>query len=146
MNPIAIELNEKINKSNPALLDMLSDLGKELFFPKGILTQTAEAKQHAKKFNATIGIAKENGKAMYLPSLMKYFNNLDIDDITPYAPSPGQPKLREIWKEHIFDKNNELDKKIKISLLVVTNGITHGLSIIAEMFVNPGDVIIIPDK
>ena len=116
MNPIAIELNEKIKKSNPALIDMLSDLGKELFFPKGILTQTAEAKQHAKKFNATIGIAKENGKAMYLPSLMKYFNNLDIDDITPYAPSPGQPKLREIWKEHIFDKNNELDRKLKISL------------------------------
>ena len=106
MNPIAVELNDKINAANPAVFEMLSELGKELYFPKGILTQTAEAKEHAKRYNATIGIAKEKGKAMHLPSLLNYFNNLDIDEITPYAPSPGQPGLRKLWQEHIFYKNN----------------------------------------
>ena len=35
-------------------------MGKALFFPKGILSQSAEAKQKAGKINATIGIAKES--------------------------------------------------------------------------------------
>ena len=50
---------------------MLSDLGKRLFFPKGILAQSAEAKEKAKRYDATIGIARENGKPMFLPSVMK---------------------------------------------------------------------------
>ena len=49
---------------------MLSDLGKRLFFPKGILAQAAEAKEKAKRYDATIGIAREKGKPMFLPSVM----------------------------------------------------------------------------
>ena len=33
MNPIAQELNQIINGSNPHIFEMLSDMGKELFFP-----------------------------------------------------------------------------------------------------------------
>ncbi len=33
-----------------------------------------------------------------------------------------------------------------ISLPVVTSGITHGLSTVADMFVNPGDLVLMPDK
>ncbi len=47
MNPIAQELNKSINGSNPYIFEMLSDMGRELFFPKGILSQSAEAKQKA---------------------------------------------------------------------------------------------------
>ena len=36
---------------------MLSDFGKRIFFPRGILAQAAEAKQKAKRFNATIAWA-----------------------------------------------------------------------------------------
>ena len=39
---------------------MLSDLGRKLYFPKGILTQSAEAKQKATRYNATIGEARED--------------------------------------------------------------------------------------
>jgi len=59
MNPLAVELNEMLSQSNPYVLEILSDLGKNLFFPKGILTQSAEAKEKAHKFNATIGITTE---------------------------------------------------------------------------------------
>ena len=54
MNPLAKELNELIAQHNPHVLDMLSDLGKNMFFPKGILTQSAEAKDKAKNFIDTV--------------------------------------------------------------------------------------------
>ena len=59
MNIIAKELNEIIEKGNPCIMEMLSDVGKNIFFPKGILSQSAEAKVKAHKLNATIGIATE---------------------------------------------------------------------------------------
>jgi hypothetical protein len=54
MNPLAVELNDVIQKANIHVYEMLSQVGKNLFFPKGILTQSAEAKEKAHKFNATI--------------------------------------------------------------------------------------------
>ena len=45
MNPIASELNEIIIQGNEHIYEMLSNVGKELFFPKGILSQGAEAKE-----------------------------------------------------------------------------------------------------
>ncbi len=47
MNPLAAELNRTIEQEAPAVMRMLSALGRELYFPKGILTQTAEANQKA---------------------------------------------------------------------------------------------------
>jgi len=70
MNPLAKELNNSIQQENNYVFEMLSKMGKELFFPKGILSQSAEAKVKAKKINATIGIAKENGGIMFLESVM----------------------------------------------------------------------------
>lgn len=55
MNPLALQLNEQLSEENPVVLDMLSDLGTNMYYPKGILTQSAEAK--ATKYNATIGMA-----------------------------------------------------------------------------------------
>ncbi len=51
MNPLAQELNDLLAQHSPHVLEMLSDLGKNLFFPKGILTQSAEAKDKAHKYN-----------------------------------------------------------------------------------------------
>ena len=59
MNPLAQELNQILDQGNPHLMEMLSTIGKKLFFPKGLLTQGAEAKEKAHRMNATIGIAKE---------------------------------------------------------------------------------------
>lgn len=47
MNTLALQLNEKMKNENPAIFDMLSDLGQNLYYPKGILSQSAEAgKKH----------------------------------------------------------------------------------------------------
>lgn len=145
MNPLAVELNDVIQKSNMHVYEMLSEVGKNLFFPKGILTQSAEAKEKAHKFNATIGMATEKGRTMYLPSVMSMLSGLEPEETLTYAPSFGIPTLRKAWKEALFEKNPSL-ASAKISLPVVSHAITHGLSVVGDMWVDPGDVIILPDK
>jgi len=64
---LAEELNSQLMRENPQSRHAVGT-GKKLFFPKGILTQSAEAKVKAKKFNATIGIATENGVPCTCPA------------------------------------------------------------------------------
>jgi aspartate/methionine/tyrosine aminotransferase len=144
MNPIAQALNQNIEKGNPYLMEMLSDMGKNLFFPKGILSQSAEAKEKAYKLNATIGIATEKGKTMYIPSVMDCICNIRPKSSITYAPSFGIPALRKAWQDSLFSKNPLLSGKI-ISLPVTTCGITHAISMFADMWIDPGDVIVFPD-
>lgn len=143
MNPQAEELNRVIQKRNPVVNGLLSEKGKNIFFPKkGILAQTADAK--GKKINATIGAAVEDdGSPMRLNSIAKNIL-LDPKDVFPYAPSYGKLELRNQWLDLMMKKNPSL--KTRTSLPVVTNALTHGLSMVGYMFVNPGDKIISTDK
>ncbi len=144
MNPLAVELNDLLAQHNPHVLEMLSDLGKNLFFPKGILTQSAEAKEKAHKFNATIGIATENGGPMYLQCIQDKLSAFDPKDIYPYAPPAGKPELRSLWREKMLRENPSQQGK-HFSNPIVTNALTHGLSIVADMFIDKGDHLILPD-
>ena len=144
MNPIAIQLNNIIDKGNPYIMAMLSELGKNLFFPKGILSQSAEAKEKAYKINATIGIAKEQGRTMRFDSVVSSIREIRPRESLTYAPSFGIPALRKIWQNSQFEKNPSLSGK-SISMPVVTCGITHAISVFADVWVDPGDVIILPD-
>jgi len=144
MNPIARELNAAIEAGNPYILEMLSDMGRELFFPKGILSQSAEAKEKAHAINATIGIAKEGAGIMNLPSVMRLIEGLTPEESLAYAPSFGIPGLRKQWQSEIHAKNPGLAGR-DISLPVVTCGITHAISIFADLWTNPGDTVLLPD-
>jgi aspartate/methionine/tyrosine aminotransferase len=145
MHPLAKELNDTISAANPHVFEMLSELGRELFFPKGILAQGAEAKAKAERINATVGMALEDGQAMFLPSVMKPLAGLTPDEALRYAPPTGLPALRTAWRDKQLRDNPTLRGK-PASLPVVTNGLTHALSIVGDLFVNPGDVIVLPDK
>ncbi|MFO7965693.1 MAG: aminotransferase class I/II-fold pyridoxal phosphate-dependent enzyme [Desulfobacterales bacterium] len=144
MNPIAVELNDIIKRYCPDIYCMMSDVGKKLFFPKGILTQSAEAKEKAHRLNATIGIALEEGKTMRFNSVAGLVHEMRPKEYLTYAPSFGIPGLRQIWKEDLYRKNPSLSGK-SVSLPVVTSGITHAISVFADMWVNPDDVIVLPD-
>jgi len=144
MNPIAAQLNEVITRANPHVFEMLSDIGKELFFPKGILSQSAEAKEKADKLNATIGIAREGGRPMALPSVMGLLEGLAPEEALTYAPSFGLPELRETWQKAIFEKNPSLAGKA-VSLPVAANGITNAISVCADVWLDPGDGVVLPD-
>ncbi len=145
MNPLAEELNEIIKKGNVHIYEMLSHLGKKLYFPKGILSQGGEAKKLANKYNATIGVATEGDQPMYLPSAYRCFNEILPRELFLYAPASGIPELREKWKEKMLQENPQLQNK-KFSLPLVTNALTHGLSLVADLFTNPHDKLILPDK
>ncbi len=143
MDQQAITLNEVIQRSHPSLFELLSDRGKNIFFPKlGILAQSAQAR--GKEINATIGEAVEdNGHSMHLADFDQLINLPDAA-VFPYAPSFGKPDLRNSWKSFIYKKNPSLGETL-ISLPIATNGITHGLSMCAYLFVNEGDKVLIPD-
>ena len=144
MNPLAQQLNDDIASENPNVLEMLSDFGKRIYFPtSGILAQAADAKQNAHLYNATIGIATENGKAMGLSTITEQVS-LDQHSYLPYAPSPGVPALRQKWKELQLQKNPAM-KENASSLPVVTNALTHGISLVGSLTMNPGDKVLISD-
>ncbi|HEY5656628.1 MAG TPA: aminotransferase class I/II-fold pyridoxal phosphate-dependent enzyme [Myxococcota bacterium] len=145
LNPLATELNDRLEAAAPEVLGMLSALGRRLFFPKGILSQSAEAKAKAHRFNATIGIATEAGGPMHLPSVNAYLRDIAPADAFPYAPPAGRMGLRERWREKALAENPSLRKKA-FGLPVVTSAITHGLSLVGDLFVDPGDLIVLPDK
>jgi len=144
MNPLAKELNDSIASTNPHVLQMLSDAGRELFFPKGILSQGAEAKEKAHYINATIGIAKEKGHTMAFDSVMASICHLSASQALTYAPSFGIPELRQLWKAALAEKNPSLAHK-QFSLPVVTSGITHAVSLFATLWVSPGETVLLPD-
>ncbi len=143
LNEQAVQLNDQIGADCPAVLAMLSDRGKAIYFPKlGILSQSAEA--NGKEINATIGIAlEETGAPMILPSIAANCS-LKAGEMVSYAPSPGRPDIRKTWKEMLVRKNPSLAGK-SFSLPVVTCALTHGLSVGAYLFCDAGDEFIVPD-
>ncbi len=140
MNPQAEDLNKTISQNHPGVLDMLSSKGKNIFFPKkGILAQTADAR--GKKINATIGAAIEaDGSPMRLNSLEELID-LPPANAFPYAPSYGRPDMRKKWKAMLYKKNPALGN-CEISNPVVTNAITHGLSMVGYLFLEEGDKVL----
>ncbi|WP_017723443.1 aminotransferase class I/II-fold pyridoxal phosphate-dependent enzyme [Staphylococcus xylosus] len=141
MNPLALDLNEKLSKSNPEIADMLSDLGKLMYYPKGILSQSAEAK--STKYNATIGMATYKDSKMYANTLNDVFTELTPDEIFPYAPPQGIESLRDLWQQKMLKENPDLDPS-DMTKPILTNALTHGLSLVADMFVDSGDTLLLP--
>jgi aspartate/methionine/tyrosine aminotransferase len=145
LNPLAQSLNARLEEAAPEVLGLLSRLGQRLYFPKGILSQSAEAKQKATRFNATIGIATEGGGPMHLPSLAKHLVDIEPAQAFPYAPPAGQPALRERWRDKLLAENPALQDK-RFGLPVVTSAITHGIALVGDLFVEAGDCVLMPDK
>jgi len=145
INPIAKKLNDQISECSSPVFNCLSELGKRIYYPAGILAQSAEAKNSSPKFNATIGIALENNDPMHLKVTEKYYKNLHPNEIYPYAPPEGLSELRQIWKEKLFRTNPSLVGK-SISLPIVTSALTNGLSLVADLLAEKGNVVIVPDK
>ncbi|EPF25610.1 hypothetical protein HMPREF1221_02164 [Treponema socranskii subsp. paredis ATCC 35535] len=142
LNPLAQELNERLEDSVAGAL--LSEEGLRMYFPKGIIAQSEEAKKGASKANGTIGMTIIDGKPAILPSVQKSVPSLDARSLVAYAPTAGQKEFRTIWQKQIIDKNPLLKTK-KISLPVVVPGLTAGLSYIADLFIDEKKPLVAPD-
>ena len=143
--PFAVELNERIRSANPIVADLLSSLGQRIYLPKGILSQSSEAVQRANRINATRAIALENGGVMHLSSSRQLVPAINPSLVYSYAPTLGQMELRLRWKARLETNNPSLKGKA-YSLPIVTCGLTHGFSLIGDLFVNSDDTVVMPDK
>ena len=98
MNPIAQSLNQVIEKGNPYLMEMLSDVGKNLFFPKGILSQSAEAKEKAQSKKRSDGSPVHSFQSL-LHNLATIVRNTcesqDAEAGTPSFTIDTQPTLNQ---------------------------------------------------
>lgn len=144
MHPLACELNARIRAASADVYALLSERGRRLYFPKGILSQTAEARAKAQRFDATIGVATERRHVpMVLPSLASHLGDLEAAEAVSYAPATGQPELRAAWRQKLLAQGPALRGRT-FGLPVVTCGITHGLALVGDLFVDPGDRLVLP--
>lgn len=145
IHPLAIDLNEKIRTTVPVVYALLSDLGKRIYLPKGILSQSTEASEIAHHINATRAVALEDSQLMFLNASHEMIPKLSPESIYGYPPILGNPELRTLWKTRMRTENPLLTDS-HISLPIVTSGMTQCFSLLADMFVNTGDIFIISDK
>ena len=144
LNNLAIELNGILKDS--VAYGFLSPMGQRMYFPKGIVAQSDEAKEKAKLYNATTGLATEKGEPFHLTDIFSAFRDgvFRPSQIFSYAPGGGDKELRAIWQREMIAKNPHLEGK-KISMPIVTAGLTHSISLIANLFVSPEDEVVCPD-
>ena len=139
---LAQELNETLSGTTPG--DLLSDLGQRLYFPKGIIAQSGEAKKLGKTANGTIGMTVIDGTPAVLPSIQKVVPGMSPRELVAYAPTAGNPDLRAFWKENILKKNPSLKGK-SFSLPVVVPGLTAGISYLADLFLDETKPLVAAD-
>lgn len=142
IQPLAQELNSVLSGSIAEAL--FSDFGKRIYFPNGIIAQSGEAKKLGKTANGTIGMTVEGGHPIMLNSIHKFVPELSEAELVGYAPTAGNPDLRELWKEKIIEKNPSLKNK-KISLPVLVPGLTAGISYIADLFLDETKTLLTAD-
>ena len=143
INPLAQELNEVLKDTTPGAL--LSDVGNRLYFPKGIIAQSGEAKKFGKVANGTIGTTVVEGKPVMLPSVKKFVSDdLTAGELVGYAPTAGNPELRALWKNELIKKNPGLNGKA-ISLPVVVPGLTAGISYLSDLFLDETKPLVAAD-
>lgn len=142
MNELAQELNDALAGTTAGSL--LSDMGQRLYFPKGIIAQSGEAKKLGKTANGTIGMTVIDGTPAALPAVQDIVPALTSRELVAYAPTAGNPDLRAMWKESIIRKNPSL-QGISFSLPVLVPGLTAGISYLADLFLDEEHSLIASD-
>jgi aspartate/methionine/tyrosine aminotransferase len=135
-------INDDIARASPALLALLSELGREAVYPPDIPHQAAQAR--GKRFNATIGqITDGHGRVLALPSLERQVSGLEGDHNAAllYSPIEGRESLRRRWRGRHRPSSPAASPS---SLPLVVAGLTHGLALVADLFCDRGRAVVVP--
>lgn len=128
--------NLAIRDASPALYEALSPLGRRALFPRDIPAQAAEARE--KRYNGTIGqITDGAGGAVPLPSMAAALSGLPAaarNRALLYSPIEGVADVRRLWREWQRRDLGEEGADLLSTTPTVTAGLTHGLSIAADLF------------
>jgi aspartate/methionine/tyrosine aminotransferase len=110
-----------------------------MFFPMGIPAQAGQAKSAA--INATIGqLTDGSGRAMPLPAIANTLSGVTLEETTLYSPQGGNKDLRTAW----LNRLNAFGPGPK-SLPFCTVGLTHGLSLLGDLFVDEHTDVLLPN-
>ena len=142
LNPLAQELNETLKGS--VVEALMSDMGKRMYFPNGIISQGGEAAKDAYFANGTIGMAVAEKTPIELDSYKKIMPDLNPRETVAYEKTAGNPELRKIWKDKLLEKNPSLKDK-QISLPILVPGLTAALSYVADLFVDENKPLLAAD-
>jgi aspartate/methionine/tyrosine aminotransferase len=134
-------INHSLRTEAPAVWGALTPLGRRIAFPRdGILAQTEEAR--SVRFNATIGqITDGRGGALPLASMAATTPELDPGITFLYSPQVGQPSVRDAWHAR---QRRLSGSTAPLSRPVVTHGLTQGLGLMADLFVDDDTTVILP--
>ncbi|MDR1216944.1 MAG: aminotransferase class I/II-fold pyridoxal phosphate-dependent enzyme [Treponema sp.] len=138
MNVLAEELNNALEGTIAGR--MLSKVGRRIYFPKGIIAQSAEAKKAASKANATIGMAFSHGSPLLMSVIKDAMPVFKPSEIVAYAPTAGVEEARLAWKNLLSQKNPSITEHT--SLPVVVSGLTAGISLTASLFLDEEQTIL----
>lgn len=135
--------NKAIADASPALARLLSPLGERVAYPPDIPFQAAQAR--GKTFNATIGQITDGLGGIVAPaSVSASLGSLapaDRNRAMLYSPVEGIAEVREAWR---LWQRRDCDPGQLSTLPLVTVGLTHGLSLVADLFGGPGRAVAVP--
>lgn len=131
-------LNKTLEDQLPAAAACLSKLGRRMFFPMGIPAQAGEAR--SAKVNATIGqLTDGHGGAVALPAIADHLRDISIESTTLYSPQGGNTDLRAAWGKHLQKQGSG-----PMTRPFCTVGLTHGLSLLADLFADEDTDVLLP--
>jgi aspartate/methionine/tyrosine aminotransferase len=143
-------IHRDLEDASPALARLLSPLGRRSLFPPDIPFQAAQAR--GKRFNGTIGqITDGRGGAVALPSLASGLDALDTGGVLGeaaknrallYSPVEGMPEVRRLWRER---QRRDAPEGAASTLPLVVDGLTHALSIVADLFAGEGRAVAVAE-
>ncbi len=131
LNPLAQELNGILKNSSASFL--FSDFGERIYFPNGIIAQSGEAKKFGYTANGTIGTTIIDGRPAMLDAIHRHVPEFSSASLVGYAPTAGNPDLREAWRQDMIRKNPSLEFK-EFSQPILVPGLTAGISYVADLF------------
>jgi aspartate/methionine/tyrosine aminotransferase len=89
-------------------------------------------------------MAYAEGHPMTLPLIRELTGGLPTEETVAYAPTAGVPALRDRWKTEMLAKNPDLEGT-PLTRPAVVPGLTAGLAVVGDLFIEPGDVVLLPD-
>ncbi|MEO6195719.1 MAG: aminotransferase class I/II-fold pyridoxal phosphate-dependent enzyme, partial [Thermoanaerobaculia bacterium] len=119
-----MKVNELLEREAPALFRALSPLGRRAF---------TAAEDPAGAAHAT--------RPRDLASAFGGLGARDLEDAFHGSPTAGLPEVRRRWREW---QRRSAPAGVPSSLPMVTVGLSHGLSLLAELFGGPGKAVAVP--
>ena len=143
-NPLAQQLNERLEQVAPSVLAMLSPLGRRLYFPKGILSQIGGGEAEGQALQRDDRHRHREGRPD-VPALDAAARRRDRAERRLQLRAARRPSdaARALAREARSPRTRRCAGK-SFGMPIATSALTHGLAVAGDLFVGEGDRILLP--